>query len=172
MRNIFLITKREFLTQVKKKSFIILTLLAPLLMAAFGGFISYIFKANQTQYNFNVIDKSGLFIGKLVSNDEIKYVYVNPSTEPQLKNALKEMQGIDGLLVIPENTAKDYDLLEKNTKLFTNKKVGFDTRQKIADDMVKVLREAKIKDLGLEEGRIKNLDKPFELNTEKYRRKK
>ena len=35
MKNIFIITKREYLTQVKKKSFLILTMLAPLLLAGF-----------------------------------------------------------------------------------------------------------------------------------------
>ena len=34
MNKIFLIIKREYLVRVKKKSFIIMTILAPLLMAA------------------------------------------------------------------------------------------------------------------------------------------
>lgn len=49
MRNIILITKREYLTQVKKKSFILLTLFTPLLIILFGGIIGFIFKANRSE---------------------------------------------------------------------------------------------------------------------------
>ncbi|WP_214671861.1 hypothetical protein, partial [Escherichia coli] len=73
MKNIFLITKREFLTQVKKKSFIILTILAPLLMIGFGAFIAFMLKANETQHTINVLDKSGIFYGKLKSDETLKY---------------------------------------------------------------------------------------------------
>lgn len=166
MHNIYLITKREFLTQVKKKSFIILTLLAPLMIIGFGALIGFMFKANETTYSFNVIDKSGIFQGKLFSTNEMKYVYVNPNSEQQLKSSLKEMPGVDGLLIIPTLKNNDFLQLEKETKLLVNKKIGFDTQQKIASDLVKVIREEKIHKLGLSEEVIKDLDKNFNLDTE------
>ena len=42
MKKILLIIKREYLTRVRKKTFIILTLLAPALMAAMVGIIVFI----------------------------------------------------------------------------------------------------------------------------------
>ena len=39
MSNIKLVTAREYLTRVKKKSFILMTLLTPLLIAGFYGLI-------------------------------------------------------------------------------------------------------------------------------------
>ena len=65
MKNIVLVAKREFLTQVKKKSFIILTLFTPLLLVVFGGVVSFIFQANKAENNIKVIDKSGIFEHKL-----------------------------------------------------------------------------------------------------------
>lgn len=166
MHNIYLITKREFLTQVKKKSFIVLTLLAPLMMIAFGAFINYMFKANRTEYVINVADKSGLFAGKLISDDQMRYIYVNPDSDKQLATALKDMQGTDGLLVIPQTANQDFKALEQQTKLLVNKKIGFDTKQRIAADISKVLRTEKIKNLGLDEQKIKDLDETFDLDTE------
>ncbi|MGZ5262637.1 MAG: ABC transporter permease, partial [Kaistella sp.] len=101
MKNIFLITKREYLTQVKKKSFVILTLLAPVLMIAFGAFIAFLFKANESSSTFNVVDKSGLFVGNLKSDQSIKYVFVPKENEKALTATLKDMTGIEGLLIIP-----------------------------------------------------------------------
>ncbi len=166
MHNIYLITKREFLTQVKKKSFVMLTLLAPLMLIGFGILISFMFKANESSYSINVIDKSDVFQGKLFSSKDMKYVYVNPNSEKQLKSSLKDMPEVDGLLIIPPLKNNDFTQLEKDTKLLVNKKIGFDTKQKIASDLMKVIREKKIQELGLSEQVIKNLDKSFELDTE------
>ena len=166
MKNIFLITKREYLTQVKKKSFIILTLLAPILMIGFGALIAFMFKANESSSTFNVVDKSGLFVGNLKSDNTIKYVFVPKENERALTSTLKEMTGIEGLLIIPELKNNNFDELEKNTKLLINKKIGFDTKSSVSADLSKVLKKEKIKTLGLSEDQLVNLDKNFDLNTE------
>ncbi len=166
MKNIFLITKREYLTQVKKKSFIILTLLAPILMIGFGALIAFMFKANESSSTFNVVDKSGLFVGNLKRNNTIKYVFVPKENERALRSTLKEMTGIEGLLIIPELKNNNFDELEKNTKLLINKKIGFDTKSSVSADLSKVLKKEKIKTLGLSEDQLVSLDKNFDLNTE------
>ena len=89
MKNIILIAKREFFTQVKKKSFIILTLLTPLLIIVFGGVVSLMFQANETQMQISVIDKSGLFKDKLKSDQNIRYVFSSEETEKSLIKALE-----------------------------------------------------------------------------------
>ena len=166
MKNILIVTKREYLTQVKKKSFIVLTLLTPLMMIAFGAFISYMFQANKSSYTINIADKSGIFNGKMVSDDNLKFVYVNPESDKTLKTALKDMPATDGLLVIPPIQNQDYERLEKETKLYINKKIGFENKEKIASALVKVVRQEKIKNLGLTEVQIKDLDKNFDIDTE------
>lgn len=165
MNNIFLITKREYLTQVKKKSFILLTVFTPVILIAFGALITFMMKANETQNTFNVIDKSGIFQSVLKSSDNLKYVFVPENTEAALKNSLKTMDGTDGLLIIPKLENGNFDELEKNTQLLINKKIGFDTKQKITSNLVDGIKQEKIKNLGLTEMQIQNLDKGFELNT-------
>ena len=163
MRNIFLITKREYLTQVKKKSFILLTILAPLMMLAFGAFIAFMFKANETQHTINVIDKSGIFVGKLKSDETIKYIDIAPSTEKQMVAGLKDMEGTDGLLIFGDLPENNLDGLEKNSKLLVNSKLGFETKKRIISDISEILRVEKIKNLNIDESQIKNIDKQFEL---------
>lgn len=163
MRNIFLITKREYLTQVKKKSFVLLTILAPLMMLAFGAFIAFMFKANETQHTINVIDKSGIFVGKLKSNETIKYIDIAPSTEKQMVAGLKDMEGTDGLLIFGDLPENNLDGLEKNSKLLVNSKLGFETKKRIISDISEILRVEKIKNLNIDEAQIKNIDKQFEL---------
>lgn len=166
MKNIFLITKREYLTQVKKKSFVILTLLAPILMIGFAALIAFMFKANESSSTFNVVDKSGLFVGNLKNTDQIKYVFVPEVNEKSLVATLKDMDGIEGLLIIPELKGQNYDEVQKESKLLINKKIGFDTKMKVSNDLSKIIRTEKIKTLGISEDQMKNLDESFELNTQ------
>ena len=166
MKNIFLITRREYLTQVKKKSFVILTLLAPVLMIAFAAFITFLFKANESSSTFNVVDKSGLFVGNLKSDPSIKYVFVPEANEKALTSTLKDMDGIEGLLIIPELKDNNFDELEKNSKLLINKKIGFETKMSVVADLSRIIKQEKIKKLGISEDQIINLDKNFDLNTQ------
>ena len=166
MKNIFLITKREYLTQVKKKSFVILTLLAPILMIGFAALIAFMFKANESSSTFNVVDKSGLFVGNLKNTDQIKYVFVPAVNEKSLVATLKDMDGIEGLLIIPQLKDQNYDEVQKESKLLINKKIGFDTKMKVSTDLSKIIRKEKIKTLGISEDQMKNLDESFELNTQ------
>jgi len=165
MNNIFLITKREFLTQVKKKSFIILTLLAPLLVVGFGVVIGLMFKANESHSIIEVVDKSGLFRNQLKSNDKLEYVFVSAADEKAKINNLKDNESMDGILILPELKDQNYNELENSTRLIINVKMGFDTKQKIVSDITDVIKKEKIKQLGIEETQLNSLDKGFTLKT-------
>lgn len=165
MNNIFLITKREYLTQAKKKSFVILTLLAPLLLVGFGVLIAVMFKANETKNTIDVIDNSGIFKEQLKSTPTISYVYVPQSSEKALLSSLKEMKGTSGVLILPPLQNHDFATFEKNTKLYLNTKIGFDTKQKIAADISGLVKKVKIQNLGITEAQLAALDQSFNLNT-------
>jgi hypothetical protein len=104
-------------------------------------------------------------LGNLKSDEKIKYVFVPQENERALTATLKDMTGIEGLLIIPELKDNNYDELEKNSKLLINKKIGFDTKMSVIADLSRVIKKEKIKTLGLSENQIKDLDKNFDLNT-------
>ncbi|MCW3159848.1 ABC transporter permease [Chryseobacterium oryctis] len=165
MNNIFLITKREFLTQVKKKSFIILTLLAPLMIIAFGSVIGLMFKANESHSIIEVVDKSGLFRGQLKSDDKLNYIFVSAADESSKINNLKDNESLDGILILPELKNQNFDDLQSNSRLVINTKIGFDTKQRIVSDLINVIKKEKIKQLGIAETQLNDLDKSFTLKT-------
>ncbi|MDF2553379.1 MAG: transporter permease [Chryseobacterium sp.] len=165
MKNIILITKREFLTQVKKRSFILLTLLAPLMIIGFGAVIGLMFKANESHNVIEVVDNSGLFNGQLKSNDKLEYVFVPVADEKSKIKNLKDNESLDGILILPQINSQNFDDLEKNTRLVVNTKIGLDTKQRIISDISNVIKKEKIKQLGIAESQLNNLDKTFELKT-------
>jgi len=165
MNNIYLITKREFLTQVKKKSFIILTLLAPIMLIAFGSVIGLMFKANESHSIIEVVDKSGLFKNQLKSDDQLNYVFVSAADEQSKINNLKNNESLDGILVLPELKNQNFDDLQNNSRLVINTKIGLKTKQKIVSDINEVIKKQKMKQLGIAETQLDNLDKNFTLKT-------
>ena len=166
MKNIYIITKREFLTQVKKKSFIILTLLAPLLLIGFGALVAFMLKANETEYTFNVIDKSGFFQKQIKAPKDVKFVFVPESTEKSIITSLPQtVDAVDGVLIIPKIQDQDFEKVQSNTQLFVNKNIGFDVKQNVASAISEVIKKEKIKNLGITEIQLNDLDKSFEINT-------
>ena len=78
MNKIFLILKREFLTRVKKKSFLIMTIASPLLIVLFYALIIYFTvngAGNEDVKTIFVNDGSGLIKDKLNNNKIFNFEY-------------------------------------------------------------------------------------------------
>ena len=167
MRNIILITKREYLTQVKKKSFIILTVLTPLLIIAFGGLIGFMFSINKSTAIIEVSDQSGLFKDELKSTDDVVYRFISAPTEKSIKTNLETREKLSGILVIPKLEAQNFDRLEENTTLWVNDNIGFEAKKSIVWDLKSILQKQKIKALGLKANEMESITKKtFNLNVE------
>ena len=161
MKNIILIAKREFFTQVKKKSFIILTLLTPLLIIVFGGVVSLMFQANETQMQISVIDKSGLFKDRLKSDQNIRYVFSSEETEKSLIKALETTEEMNGVMIIPK---KDIHELENSIEILTNKNLSNEARKNIAGNISEIIKAEKINALGISTAQIEDLNKGVNLH--------
>ena len=161
MKNIILIAKREFFTQVKKKSFIILTLLTPLLIIVFGGVVSLMFQANETQMQISVIDKSGLFKDRLKSDQNIRYVFSSEETEKSLIKALETTKEMNGVMIIPK---KEIHELENSIEILTNKNLSNEARRNIAGNISEIIKAEKINALGISTAQIEDLNKGVNLH--------
>ena len=161
MKNIILIAKREFFTQVKKKSFIILTLLTPLLIIVFGGVVSLMFQANETQMQISVIDKSGLFKDKLKSDENIRYIFSSEETEKSLIKTLETTEEMNGVMIIPK---KEIHELENSIEILTNKNLSNEARRNIAGNISEIIKAEKINTLGISTAQIEDLNKGVNLH--------
>ena len=100
MRNIKTIISREYITRVKKKSFLLTTFLVPIFFAAMCILPSVImFMAKDTGKKVAVVDQSGIVMPYLVDSDAVDYV--DYSTEPaeDMKARFDEL-GVDVLVVV------------------------------------------------------------------------
>ncbi len=154
MKNIWLVTKREFLTNVKKRSFIIMTFLAPFLFVLAGAVISFMVKANKSTTQIGVVDHSQLFTQTLQSNDDLLYSFYNPADEKKLIDSLSTNETIDGLLVIPAIKDSTFQNIENHTQFYTNKNIGVEVQKRIESQLEKKIREEKLERLHITQEKI------------------
>lgn len=100
MQKIWLIIKREFLTRVRKKSFLIITLLVPLFFAAIIVVPILLSINDREDKRVGVIDESGLFTNKIPDSKGIYYKYLEGVKVDTFKK-MYEHYGYSGLLHIP-----------------------------------------------------------------------
>lgn len=98
-----LIILREYLSRVKRKSFIITTILVPLLMIALSlaPAAVMLFSSPENRY-IAVVDETGIIAPRLESNDEVKFALVNQNLD-----SLRADEDYDAILVIDNNAIKD-----------------------------------------------------------------
>ena len=87
MHKIWLIIQREYLTRVRKKSFIIMTFLTPLLLAAFMVIPAWLATISDSEDVVMVLDESGLFADKLESKEDLKIIPIAAGSLEQAKTA-------------------------------------------------------------------------------------
>ncbi len=97
MDKLWLIVQREYLTRVKKKSFILITLLSPLIFVAlFTVPILVTLFAGKEQKSLLVHDDSGIFVPPADSSANVSFVLAQEQL-PELKKTYK-LRGFDGVL--------------------------------------------------------------------------
>lgn len=109
MNNIWIITAREYLTRVKKRSFILMTLLTPLLIAGFYGIIIWVSigQSNTVEkQNIVVLDKSESFEDKIKQPENIRLLFLDEFSV----ESLTTNDTIDGLVTVPSTFSMDETL--------------------------------------------------------------
>jgi ABC-2 type transport system permease protein len=153
MHKIWLICKREYLSRVKKKSFLIMTLLSPLLIVIFYGVIFY-FSVNRDLAEESKIvlvnDQSSVFENKLEDTKTISFQYKKlTDSEPKL---LLESSGAYGVLTISnKGNNYTYDLL-------ANEQPGLNTLSSIESKLENVLKNKELNANGIDQKIVNDIN--------------
>ena len=103
MNKTFIILKREYLTRVTKKSFIVTTLLVPLFMVGIMVIPAWLATRDDNQERtIAVYDESGMFLGQLGQEGTTKYHFIDPATHEKIRENLAASEYY-ALLYIPGN---------------------------------------------------------------------
>ena len=136
----YLIIEREYLERVRKKSFIIVTLLMPILMI--GLMVAptlMMLYSTSDQKQIVVIDKSGRVADKLQPSAEILFVEESVLSKAEACNVYNEESGIFGVLYIGEEIeARD------SVQLITNSSLSPMLEENIATQISSIVEREKL----------------------------
>lgn len=146
-----IIIKREYLTRVKKKSFLITTFLVPILFAALCILPSIIMvMAKEESKKIAVIDQSGIVISHLSNSETVSFTQYE-NVDPEVFKKQLDSVGMDALLVI-----SPLDSVKKTVTATTyaSKPLGMEMTGAIEDDINDAVEDYRISSYdisGLEE---------------------
>ena len=156
MHKIALIIQREYTTRVQKKSFIILTLLIPIMMAALMILPSYLMSMDdEKSRTIAVYDDSSVILGRLESSEFTKFKFIPKEEYLKIKDNIQNSEYYALLHVAPNF------LTTSTVQVISGSNIPYDLKSLIKDKiqdviekdkMAEMVRQTKIPDL---EARIK-----------------
>ena len=177
MNKTLLIIKREYLTRVKKKSFIIMSIIGPVLMAAIMILPTWLSKLDSDiMYNIAVVDQTNVFskykvnasyikdarlnneeldstkavVRRLADNKNNTFFFVDSLSRDQIISKFDELN-YDILLFIPNNIAES-----KAIEIFSESDITLATKLYITQSIESELEDQNLK--------AYNIDKPINVD--------
>ena len=138
---------REYLTRVKKKSFLITTFLVPILFAGIFVIIFLIMgSTKERSQKVAVVDQSGFVMPYLESTDRITYLDFSKNDPDSLKNQLEQF-GMDVMVRIsPLDTVKK----TVSVQSYSKDPVGVDFSTGLSDRVENAVEDYRIQQYGIE----------------------
>ena len=144
MEKIWLIVLREYFSRVRKKTFIIMSILGPLLIVAFYGVIFWSAANSGEDKNILVVDESELLIGKLKNDKNLKYSYSESSLDSAISNLSTSVY--DVILFIPPLNIDD----PKGIQIHSLQGISAPTELQIRKNIESELEQIKLQKAGIE----------------------
>ena len=141
LRNIKTIISREYMTRVKKKSFLLITFLGPIFFAAIAILPSLImFMAEDKGKQVAVIDESGIVMPKFADTDAIDFTDCTGQSLDSLKNQL-DILGYDALVQISQ---LDWETKSVNVTAYSTSPMSVDMKEAIASRVEEAVEDYRL----------------------------
>jgi ABC-2 type transport system permease protein len=163
MNKIILIIKREYLSRVRKKSFIVMTLLGPILMAGLMMTPLLMDTSDSEAREIWVCDESNLFQTQFEDVNDTHFEFINQNIE-EVKRGFNESDAF-ALVHIPKVDTASIDILESSVKVYAHKPMSFSNQRLISKNIESVVESIKLKEEGLTRELIDRTRSDVELNT-------
>lgn len=132
-----LIIQREYFERVRRKSFIITTILTPILMMALMAAPALFMMLGKTdKKTIQVVDNTGLVAAHLQGNDEVEFV---PATAPA--DSLRNNEDVEAILVISSSAVEDPS---KGITLLSRGSVSMMTDDYITGQISKAIEDVRL----------------------------
>jgi len=161
MKKLWLIIKREYLTRVKKKSFILATLLTPLgigLIMFVSGYMAS--NSMNAKKKIVVVDGTGVLKGEDLSRQLLDYDISNESLN--VLDTSYTRKGYDLLLEVPPIT--DLSKTSHDINFYSKEKLSLVTLKQVESSIGRALKDYKISKSGVDQQTLDQLEIDVNMN--------
>jgi ABC-2 type transport system permease protein len=153
MNKTWLIIKREYLTRVSKKTFILSTILTPLLFVGIMAVSIFLAVKNKEEVNIVVKDESGFFMNDLKSTASIKFTFSNKPKQLLEQDYSKEK--FNGVLFIPAININN----PAGIQYISKKQLGIAALKDVEDKLNDVIENIRMKQAQIDTGKLAGIKK-------------
>jgi ABC-2 type transport system permease protein len=164
MSKLVLIIKREFISKVRNKSFIVMTFLSPLLFVGIGVFVGYLSTMKADMKTIAIHDESGMFTNEFKNDEEYKYVNLTSVPLQSLKDSIIS-ESYEGLLFIPKSG--DSKVLQNKVQYISNDSPGVMFIEDLEEVIAQKLTTENFQKASLDTLAIKNAKAKVSINLAK-----
>jgi len=153
MNHLPLIIKREYLTKVKNKSFIIMTILSPIIMIALIAVVAYLSQLNNSkQRTISILDESGLVETIFKSTDNTNYVILN---EVSLEDAKKQVEEKEEYGLLHISKGETIDNVLEGIKFYSKDTPSITLMEALENKLEKKFTDLKLQEQGVDVEQLK-----------------
>jgi len=165
MSKLKLIIKREFLAKVKNKSFIVMTVLSPLLMVGLMMLIIFLNEKNSEEIKtIAFVDESTLLSSAFTESESIKYIDLTALGLAEAK--LKTESFYYGLVYIPKSSS--IEDLSKGIEFYSTDAPSINILNSVENNLEKKIRDLKIEQLQIDINKVKAAETKVDIASENY----
>ena len=165
MNKLKLIIRREFLAKVKNKSFIVMTVLSPLLMVGLVMLIFYLNEKNSEEIRtIAIVDESNLIATVFKDTESTKYIDLSLLGIEEARKQTKEFYY--GVLYIPKS--ESLIKLSEGISFYSEDVPSLDLLNSIENKLGNRIRDLKIEQLHFDIVQLKATETNVEIATENF----
>ncbi|MDA9057040.1 ABC transporter permease [Flavobacteriaceae bacterium] len=165
MNHLPLIIKREYLTKVRNKSFILMTFLTPLIMIALFLFVGYLSSINNdTVRTIYVLDETDFLSESFKTNDQTIYNHLS-EVDLETAKALANQEDAYGLLHIPNIPL---ETVSGSIKFYSEESPSLSLISSLESKIENKLSELKLQNEGVDLALIESSKTTVEINQESF----
>jgi len=177
MNKTWIIIKREYLTRVRKRAFIVMTLLGPVIFAAFMIIPAWLATVEDKEVKVIAVieysdrdtpvpDSLKQFFDAIKERDNLKFEYIGYTTLEVLKSTL-EYSKYFGILYIPHNVINS-----EVVELYTKKEPSLSMEMHIRESLEKYIHNIKLRKLNIPVEVVNSVQTNIKLKTIKLEKGK
>lgn len=153
------IIKREYLSRVKKKSFIIMTILGPILLAALFVVPAILARVSESEYHVAIFDETTLFQDYLKDHGNVRFTIFEGDFDTAYE--MTKRGEFDALLLIPEFALTS----PPSIRLFSTTSVNLSARSYIESRLKHEIEYLKLAEKGIDPEVLKQVETPISITT-------